>query len=116
MIKRNGTYQVDIRKEMRGGNGEIKIEHLWDCATELKANNRLFARLTLQPGCGIGFHNHDNEEEVFYITQGVAEADDNGTTITLNPGDTILTGDGAGHSIKCVSDEPLEIIAVISCY
>jgi mannose-6-phosphate isomerase-like protein (cupin superfamily) len=116
MIRRNGEYTVDVRENMRGGDGKVKIEHFWDEANELKAPTRLFARLTIEPGCGIGFHNHDNEEEVFVIVKGTAEADDNGTTVVLNPGDTILTGNGAGHSIKCVGDEPLEIVAVIASY
>ena len=43
-----------------------------------------------------------------------AKADDNGQTVELNPGDTLLTGDGAGHSIESIGDEPLVIMAVIS--
>ncbi len=116
MIKRNNEYRVDCRHEMRGGNGEVRIEHLWDCANELNANNRLFARLTLNPGCSIGFHRHENEEEVFVIISGCAEADDDGKTVILGTGDTILTGGGAGHSIKCHGDQPLVMLAVISGY
>jgi len=116
MIRRAGEYQVDIRTEMRGGDGEVKIEHLWDEENELKAETRLFAKLTLAHGCSIGFHHHDDEEEIFVIIKGAAEADDNGQKVVLNTGDTILTGNGAGHSIKCISAEPLEILAVISCY
>ena len=116
MIKRNGNYEKIIKKEMRGGTGEILIEKFWDPETELKANNRLFAKLTIEPGSSIGFHNHDNEEEVFVITKGVAEVDDNGKKETLHPGDTILTADGAGHSIKSIGDDTLEVLAVISCY
>jgi mannose-6-phosphate isomerase-like protein (cupin superfamily) len=116
MIRRAGSYEVDIRKEMRGGDGQVKIEHFWDEANELKADTRLFAKLTLEPGCGIGFHNHYDEEEVFVIIKGTAEVDDNGEKAVLNAGDTILTGNGAGHSIKCISDEALEVLAVISTY
>jgi mannose-6-phosphate isomerase-like protein (cupin superfamily) len=116
MIKKNASYERIIKKEMRGGNGEVVIEKLWDPETELKANNRLFAKLILEPGSSIGFHKHENEEEVFVILKGVAEADDDGTKVTLFPGDTILTGDGAGHSVTSVGDVPLEMIAVISCY
>ncbi len=116
MIRKNGEYKVDLRKEMRGGNGEVKIEHLWDAASELKADNRLWARLTLAPSCSIGFHNHDKEEEVFYIVSGNAEADDNGTPAKLSTGDTILTGNGAGHAIKNIGEDDLVIIAVISNY
>ena len=116
MIRRNKDFKVDIKQEMRGGNGSVKIEHLWNEEKELKANNRLFAKLTLEPGCSIGFHKHLDEEEVFVIISGTAEADDNGEIVTLNTGDTILTADGNGHSIKCSSETPLVMIAVISCY
>ena len=116
MIKRDGSYEVVVKEQMRGGEGKVFIEKLWNSETELKANNRLFAKLRIESGCSIGFHNHDDEEEIFVILKGVAEADDNGKTEILYPGDTILTGDGAGHSIKSVGDETLEVLAVISCY
>lgn len=116
MIKRDGNYEVIVKEEMRGGEGKVRIEKLWDPETELKANNRLFARLKIDPGCSIGFHNHDDEEEVFVILKGIAEADDNGESVKLYPGDTILTADGAGHSVKSVGNETLEMLAVISCY
>lgn len=116
MIKKNGQYQIDIRKEMRGGTGEVKIEHLWQPKEELKSKTRMCARLTLAPGCSIGFHAHDQEEEVFYLVQGNAEADDNGSTVTLAAGDTILTGGGAGHAIKNIGSNDLVIVAMIACY
>jgi mannose-6-phosphate isomerase-like protein (cupin superfamily) len=116
MIRRTGEYTVDAKEQMRGGEGSVKIEHYWHPGTEMKAANRLFAKLTLQPGSSIGFHQHSEEEEVFVILRGAAETDDNGIKTVLNAGDTILTGNGAGHSIKCVSQEPLEVLAVISCY
>jgi mannose-6-phosphate isomerase-like protein (cupin superfamily) len=116
MIRRAGEYTVDVKEQMRGGEGSVKIEHYWHPGTEMKAANRLFAKLTLPPGSSIGFHQHSEEEEVFVILRGSAETDDNGVKTVLNVGDTILTGNGAGHSIKCVSQEPLEVLAVISCY
>jgi len=114
MIKRNDEYSSETRSAMRGGDGEVHIERLWEPETEMKADNRLFARMRLEPGASIGFHRHDGEEEVFYILRGEAEADDDGVKTRLLPGDTILTGGGAGHSIKSLGDEPLEILAVIS--
>lgn len=116
MIKRKEEFQTEIRKNMRGGDGEVRIEKLWDPEKDLKANNRLFAKLVLEPGSGIGFHNHDDEEEIFVILKGTAEADDNGKKVVLNTGDTIITGDGAGHAIKNIGDDTLEIMAVISRY
>ncbi|MBN1864733.1 MAG: cupin domain-containing protein [Victivallales bacterium] len=116
MIRRNGEYGKVVKDNMRGGEGRVLIENLWDPDTELKANNRLFARLTIEPGSSIGFHKHEKEEEVFVIEKGIAEMDDNGKVERLYPGDTILTADGAGHSVKSVGDENLEMLAVISCW
>ncbi len=112
MIHRQNDYRTDLRSSMRGGDGEIKIEHLWE--KELNSPIRMFSRITVEPGCSIGFHNHDNEEEVFYIISGQAEADDNGNTVILNPGDTILTGNGDGHSIKNAGNTTLVMMAVIA--
>jgi mannose-6-phosphate isomerase-like protein (cupin superfamily) len=116
MIRCKEDYVFELRQNMRGGPGAVRIEHLWDAKSELKGNNRLFARLILEPGSGIGFHTHENEEEVFFIVSGKAEADDDGETVVLSSGDTLLTGDGAGHAIEAVGDEPLVIMAVISRY
>ena len=116
MIRRSGEYKFDIKENMRGGEGSVKIEHYWHPGTEMKASNQMFAKLTLQPGSSIGFHKHEDEEEVFVVLRGSGETDDNGHKSVLNVGDTILTGDGSGHSIKCISQEPLELMAVISCY
>lgn len=116
MIRRKNEYRTEIREEMRGGTGKIFIENLWEPEKDLKAKNRLFAKLTILPGNSIGFHKHENEEEIFVVLKGLAEADDNGKKEVLHPGDTILTGNGAGHAIKSIGDEPLEVMAVISCY
>jgi len=113
MIKRNGSYRQDIRKEMRGGDGEILIQHIWEPEKELRSNTRMFAKLTVNPGCSIGTHSHDQEEEIFYILSGKAEFSDNGTVVTLAPGDTARTGGGESHSIRNIGTDPLELIAFI---
>ncbi len=116
MIRKAGTYRTELRENMRGGSGTVKIEHFWEPGTEMLAHNRMAARLTLPPGGAIGFHNHENEDEIFVIVKGQAEADDNGKITLLNAGDTLLTGNGAGHSIRNVGKEDLELVALISTY
>ena len=112
MIRRNGTYESEIREKMRGGEGKVRIEHLWK-KEELKGKTRLCARLTLDPGASIGFHEHAGEEEIYAIVSGEGITVDGGTEAHVRAGDTILTGDGAGHSIQAVGAQPLVILAVI---
>jgi mannose-6-phosphate isomerase-like protein (cupin superfamily) len=116
MIRNKNQYVTEFKENLRGGKGKIKVEHYWQQGQELLAENRLFAKLTIEPGDNIGYHLHENEEEVFIILSGIAEADDNGKIVILEAGDTILTGNGNGHSIKCISSEPLTLLAVISKY
>ena len=112
MIKRNGSYQLDIRENMRGGNGSVKIEHLFNYQNDLKSTPRLLAKLTLAPGVSIGMHEHFGEEEVFHIINGTAEFVDGDTTYILKKGDTSLTSN-ASHSLANAGDDDLEVIAVI---
>ena len=116
MNRHAGNYRTELRNEMRGGKGVVKIEHFWEPKTEMRGSNRMFAKLTIEPGGSIGFHPHDAEEEVCVIIRGRAEADDNGEVVQLSAGDTLLTGNGDGHAIRNVGDEPLEIVAVITTY
>ena len=102
-----------VRHEcIRNGNGLIHLKDLTDKAG-LYNHGRLFAHLTVEPGRSIGYHDHEHETEFFYILKGEGVFDDNGTKITVYPGDVCSTGYGASHSLENVSDEPLEFIALI---
>ncbi len=116
MHKKYNDLPEDVKHQMRGGQGDVVIKHFWS-SDELKSANRLFAKLILAPGSSIGFHRHENEEEIFVIIRGEAEVtDDDKGIFLLNAGDTIHTGDGAGHAVKSVGSEPLEMLAVINKY
>ena len=115
MIRNKKEMKNDERENMRGGKGVVTITHLFT-KDELKSNTRLCAKLTVPPWASIGFHNHIDEEEVFYILSGRGKVDDNGQIREVSAGDAILTGNGAGHSIECISEEPLEIMAMIGCF
>lgn len=116
MFHKVKDYRIDIRTAMRGGDGEVRIEHLFEPGSDLLAPTRMLARITLKPGCSIGFHRHENEEECFHIISGVAEADDDGAKVMLEAGDSLLTGNGAGHSIRNAGDADMVMLAVIVKY
>ncbi|MBN2736978.1 MAG: cupin domain-containing protein [Spirochaetales bacterium] len=115
MVKTLEQMEIDIRDKMRGGNGQIKITHVFK-QDELHGKARLFASMTLEPGSSVGYHVHENEEEIYYIISGEAEVDDNGEIRRLSSGDALLTSSGKGHSIKNSGEKPLEILAVILLY
>jgi len=112
MVKRNGTYQVQINENMRGGDGSVSIEHLLT-PEELYDKGRLYARIILEPGCSIGNHIHEGEMESYYIVSGEADVSDNGELVALSSGDSVLTKSGEEHSIKNTGTVTLELIALI---
>ncbi|MBP5671722.1 MAG: cupin domain-containing protein, partial [Victivallales bacterium] len=67
-------------------------------------------------GAGIGLHAHEGEDEVYIVVKGTGKVNDAGTVTELNVGDTVLTGQGNSHSVECVGDETLEIIALVVTY
>ncbi|MBQ7116641.1 MAG: cupin domain-containing protein [Clostridia bacterium] len=116
MIKRNADMTTDIKLQMRGGNGQAVIRNVLDKG-EYKGASRLIATITLEPGCSIGAHIHENEEEIFYILRGTAVYNDNGKKEILNAGDSCVCLSGQEHSIANESEsDTLEIFAVILTY
>jgi mannose-6-phosphate isomerase-like protein (cupin superfamily) len=112
MIKNPQMMTREIRERMRGGTGEVELLHLFDAA-ELTGKARMIARVTLQQGCSIGFHEHGQEEELYYILEGEGVFTENGQETVVRCGDATLTGNGAGHSIRNERPEPLVLLAVI---
>lgn len=121
MIKRSADMEKEVRERMREGTGTVEFLHIFR-KEEMKGKARLFARLRLPPGSSIGYHEHDGEEEVFYILSGTGHVTDQGSTSQagtvseVGPGDAVLTGGGAGHSIANRGTEPLDLLAVILLY
>ena len=112
MIKRANEMVTELKHQMRGGEGTVELTHIFK-QDELTGKARLFARITLNQGCSIGLHEHINEEEIFYIINGKAIVNDNGSISEVTAGDTVLTGNGASHSIENKEAEPLVMVACI---
>ncbi len=112
MLKHSSEMTVEIREKMRGGNGNVKLQNIFN-AEEIMGKCRLFSQITLEPGCSIGSHVHDQEEEIYYILSGTGTVDDNGVIKNVGPGDAIKTGGGEFHSISNSGNVPLVLLAVI---
>ena len=115
MLKKSENMIKEIIEQMRGGKGKAEITHIFK-KEELKGKARLCAKITLNPGCSIGLHAHDNEEEIFYVLKGKGLVNDDGDIKEFSAGDAILTGNGSRHSIENNSDDVVEMMAVILLY
>lgn len=112
MIKSKNDCVEEIRKNMRGGDGKVSVLNFAD-EKELYGKGRLFAKLTLKPGCGIGYHVHEKDSEIFYVLKGRALYSDGGDEREVGEGDVLITPAGCGHAVSNRSDGDVEFIALI---
>jgi quercetin dioxygenase-like cupin family protein len=112
MLKKPEEMELQLREQMRGGKGIVIVTHLFKPG-EMKGKARLFCKITLNPGCTIGTHPHDFDEEIFYMLKGQLLVNDNGVKRMFLPGEAMLTTDGDIHGVENVTAEPAEFIAVI---
>ena len=112
MIRKTDEFKTELRENMRGGDGTVKLTHFVS-SDELYEKGRLFGTITLEKGCGIGYHTHDADSEIFVVQSGTAEYSDNGNIVTVKQGDVLICPKGEGHSIKNNCDEPVVLTAII---
>ena len=86
---------MKIRREehMAGGNGHVIIKEILD-AEQLNGKCGLYAQVTLEPGCSLGYH-------------------DNGTYRPVKAGDITFTPDNHGHALANTGNTDLVFMALI---
>lgn len=116
MIKHNNEMTANVKVNMRGGDGQAVVTEILT-KEEYKGKARLVGTILLEPGCSIGEHIHENEEEIFYIIDGVATYNDNGNETKLSKGDSCICYGGEKHSVANREKEGnLTLFAVILTY
>ena len=113
MIKRPEELRIEYKEHMRDGDGTVQLTHFISGPEELNGKGRLFSKITLNPGCSIGYHIHDKDAELFYILKGTAEYNDGGEIKTVTAGDVTICPTGTGHGIANRTEEVVELVAVI---
>lgn len=107
-----GERDVATIERANGGAGFIMKELLIQ-GEELGAHCKMFAKVTLKPGCELGHHEHHGETETYYILAGTGMYDDNGKAIAVEAGDVTFCEDGNGHGLKNTGVEDLTFVALI---
>jgi quercetin dioxygenase-like cupin family protein len=104
--------KTEIIENMCGGKGHVIIKHILG-DHELNGKAGLYAQVTIEPGCTLGFHEHHAESETYYILSGTGLYNDNGVSRTVNAGDITYTGSGFGHGLDNIGDTDLVFMALI---
>lgn len=113
MIKKKSDMENRVVENMKGGEKSV-YQELFLSGSDMAKHSRLFGKMTLPKGASIGEHQHSGETEYYYILSGKGEVDEkDGALREVGPGDLVITGGGAFHSIKNSGDEDLVFIALI---
>lgn len=112
MVKHTQDMRTELKKNLRGGSGEIETLHLLE-QNELLGKCSLCSRMTLLPGVSIGEHPHSPDAEIYYCLSGEITVGDNGQQKVLHAGDIMFTGGGDSHWAKNLSSEPAEMLAIV---
>lgn len=103
---------VERTEHKCGGDGHVLIEPLLG-DKEMDGKVKLFARVTLEPGCSLGYHEHHGNSETYYILTGSGRYNDNGVLLDVGPGDVTFTPSGSGHGLANTGKDNLEFMALI---
>lgn len=104
--------KTEVVEHMAGGEGHVIISHLLD-EKQLNGKCGLYAEVTIEPGCSLGYHEHHNESETYYVLEGEGDYNDNGTVRHVSAGDVTFTPNGCGHGLKNTTNEDLVFMALI---
>jgi len=99
-------------EKMNGGEGHVLIKRILN-EEQLNGKCRLYAEVTLEPGCSLGYHEHHGESETYYIVSGKGIYSDNGELRMVQAGDMTFTADGKGHAMTNSGEENLVFMALI---
>ncbi len=110
MVTRKNEMPIDVKVAMRGGPGEAALTSL---TPALPPHTRLFSTITLKPGCGIGYHVHENETELFAFIAGKGRVCDDGEWVEVAAGDSMTTAGGHGHAVENTGESDLVMVAAI---
>ena len=114
MIVYKNDRETQHRENVRGGHGMThQQDMLTDASPFAPGGYQLLTEIVHEPGTQVGFHMHEGNSEVYYILEGTALYNDNGTEVTLHAGDTAICRDGEGHAIGNPTDQPMRFLAVI---
>ena len=104
--------KMEIKTNIAGEKDAIIFESA-NTQEELLNKCSLFGRMTLKPGCRVGYHQHVNDIESYYIISGKGIYTCEGVKTEVESGDMAYCANGESHDLICTGDEDLVVMALI---
>ena len=105
--------EVKVVEGLRGGRGQVEFHHILS-KEELNGHGSMYAMGILKPGCSVGYHQHTDNTEPYFILKGKGTfVDDDGSRTEVGPGDVCVIEVGQSHALENNSDQDLVFMALI---
>ena len=102
-----------IKQNLRGGKGTVEVFEILS-EKELMGHGKMYAKVVVKPHSSVGWHQHLDDTEPYYIIQGEGVfVDNDGSKTRVVAGDICLIEVGQFHSIENNTDEDLVMIALV---
>lgn len=104
---------IVYKDNVRGGEGTIEFRHILS-TEELMGHGNIYAHVVIPPHCSLGFHQHVENTEPYYVLKGKGIfVDNDGSRTEIVPGDVCVIEVGQSHAIENPNEEPLEFMALV---
>lgn len=100
------------KSNLYGGHGDLKFDYLLG-DDDLAGRAKMYAKIKMEPGALLGFHEHKGETETYYIVSGEGVYFDGVKKEIAKPGDVFHCENNTGHSLENTGKDELEFIALI---
>lgn len=113
MVKRASEFKTLRHENFKGGTGVTELQNIFAPEEIGTQKVKMFAKLVLEPGCSIGLHAHEGEDELLYVLKGVGTHHEDGVEQQMYPGDAAVCGKGHQHFMANRGTETLECLCAI---
>jgi quercetin dioxygenase-like cupin family protein len=107
------TQEKAVIENAHGGIGSIEI-HKKITKEDKVEGLSLFAKVVVSPHSTIGYHQHTDDAEAYYVLKGEGIfLDHNEERVPVKAGDICLIKKGQSHGLENLTDDELVMIAVV---
>lgn len=104
-----------LRDSFKGGEGGGWSRFLLPPDSQIEGSSfSMIAENTLNPGSSIGYHLHDEDDELFVILDGEGVYREDDVEYSVAKGDMMLLRKGHQHGLSNTSEISMKLLAVIA--
>jgi quercetin dioxygenase-like cupin family protein len=107
------TQEKAVIENAHGGVGSIEIHKKITKEDQVEGLS-LFAKVVVSPHSTIGYHQHTDDAEAYYVLKGEGIfLNHNEERVPVKAGDICLIKKGQSHGLENLTDDELVMIAVV---